>query len=463
MSLKLFRLVLGVVLLSTWLIGGIAFSRPAHGAAKSGDLSAASKMLSQSGMIGSWEFASPNSPEVECYYPKETSLPLAMTSASVKVNPAYGLSSQEIWVDMAVTRRLPGGALQWPRTLIGSASGTATTTIPAKFGFPGKALDLGSTFVQTITIRWMTNGSETGRIELLATKYRTHLTEATVPIQTFPTTDACYPKMPATAELGSAQGTVGANIHFTLTRFPNDPNVGIYFDGTKIAGIATDTLGNAAGSFVVPAAPIGQHTVKFYRYGRSASVPFTIKPRIKVIPNSALLRGQTVNVSLRGYAAHEMVNIRWIKNGSFVHIAYVTTSSTGSANVNVSVPKWVPDGSTKVRGDGSYGHAQTNAVTVSGGPFSSSTVKPAPTQTPPATATPEPTSSAVTETATPETTVAPTEQPATPEATVTETATPQPTETATPADTETPTEAPTIEPTVVPSETPDVTATEGNG
>jgi hypothetical protein len=161
-----------------------------------------------------------------------------------------------------------------------------------------------------------------------------------------------------------------------------------------------------------------------------------------------------VNVSLRGYAAHETVNIRWKKGSTWFHIAYVTTSSTGSANIDVRVPTFVPDGPTSVRGDGRYGRAQTNAVTVSGGTYRPSeatkTPTPSPTASPTATATIEPTQ-------TPEASpsVDPTSPVSTPEASPTETSTEiptvdtpttEPTESATPAIEATATSEPTSTP-----------------
>jgi hypothetical protein len=96
---------------------------------------------------------------------------------------------------------------------------------------------------------------------------------------------------------------------------------------------------------------------------------------------------------LRGFAKQEVVKIRWKKGPSWVQIAQVTTSNTGSANINVKVPKFVPDGATSVRGDGPVAAAQTNAVTVSGGPFNPATAA-TPTLTPTRTPTKTPTATA---------------------------------------------------------------------
>ena len=58
------------------------------------------------------------------------------------------------------------------------------------------------------------------------------------------------------------------------------------------------------------------------------------------------------------------MRIRWLVNGSWVTIATVVTSNTGSANVDVTVPANASLGENSVRGDGTEFRQQTNAVTV---------------------------------------------------------------------------------------------------
>jgi hypothetical protein len=260
-------------------------------------------------------------------------------------------------------------------------------------------------------------------------------------------------------------GTVNSVTPLTLQYFPTKTVVPITWDDKQIGSVTTGPTSFTNGSFVVPAAPMGPHTVQF-NYGHwSAKFNYVVKPRIKLIP-STVGRGQTVNVSLRGFAKYETVNIRWKKGTSWVQVGQVKASGTGSANVDIKVPTWAPNGAASVRGDGTYGHAQTNAVMVSGGaPLTGSAVKtatptPTPTKTPAvaATSTPSPVSTVVPET--PEATATiPVETP-TPEVTespATETATPEPSPTATAEPTETPSpteEAATPDPTIEPSPTP---------
>jgi hypothetical protein len=180
---------------------------------------------------------------------------------------------------------------------------------------------------------------------------------------------------------------------------------------------------------------MGAHTVKWYRLGRTASATFTIKPRIKLIPSSGLERGDTVNVSLRGFAANETVRVRWKNGSSWVQLAQIVTSSTGSKNVNVTVPNFAAIGTNSVRGDGNKGAAaQTNAVTVVVSASSSSAARPTATATPTKTATRTPTPTTIQATVTPEPTMtaAPIEEPGTPGVVESETPGLDPTATAAP-------------------------------
>lgn len=243
-------------------------------------------------------------------------------------------------------------------------------------------------------------------------------------------------------QLTTTRTTVNVSVGYALTGFPPASDVQITWVRTSLGTIAlgtvtTDLMGNAAGSFPVPAATGGVQSVRFSAGGATVNIPFEIVPRIKVTPATAA-RGASVDVSLRGYEKKEVVRIRWKQGSSWVTVATVTTSNTGSANVTVTVPAWVPDGTTGVRGDGTIFRAQTNAVTVSGGTF-----VPAGEGTPTVTPSPSPTPT-TTPIASPSATVEPSP---------TETATELPTETATPEPTIEPTETPTGVPTETPAPT----------
>jgi hypothetical protein len=250
----------------------------------------------------------------------------------------------------------------------------------------------------------------------------------------------------------ASSGTVNSTLTYALDLYPLSVPVSVKWDGATITSVNTTNQGTASGSLRIPAAPLGTHKLTFSTGHWNASATFTVKPRIKVIPTTGLKRGQTVNVSLRGYAKYETVRIRWKKGTSWVQVGQVKTSGTGSANIYIKVPTWAPAGTNSVRGDGTYGHAQTNAVTVVASASTASSAKASPTPT--KTATPTPTAIPTTATPSPTTTLSATVDVSTPDATatptVTETATvePAPDETATPTPaTETPTSQPPSEAT----------------
>jgi hypothetical protein len=132
----------------------------------------------------------------------------------------------------------------------------------------------------------------------------------------------------------------------------------------------TDSSGAVTGTFPVPATPGGPNQqITFSSGSVSKTVLFEVAPRIKVNTTPGV-RGQQVDVSLRGYARQESFRIRWRKaDGSWVDLASGVTSNTGSANVWVTVPLWAEDGNNSVRGDGSVFRQQTNAVYIEGGTF----------------------------------------------------------------------------------------------
>jgi hypothetical protein len=135
-----------------------------------------------------------------------------------------------------------------------------------------------------------------------------------------------------------------------------------------VGTVNTNGAGAVSGTFKVPATTGGPGQQITFKSGSvSRTVLFEVAPRIKVNASPAV-RGQYADVSLRGYAKNESVRIRWKKGSSWVTLANVITSNTGSANVNVRVPTWAPNGLNSVRGDGSHFRQQTNAVNVQGGP-----------------------------------------------------------------------------------------------
>jgi hypothetical protein len=263
--------------------------------------------------------------------------------------------------------------------------------------------------------------------------------------------------------ISPTRATVNSNITYQINGFPANAPVAITWrrlSGTTIdiATVQTNGSGSASGRFKVPATPGGPGQQITFKSGSvSKTVLFEVAPRIKVNTDPAI-RGEPADVSLRGYGKKETVRIRWLNGSTWIEVARVVTSNTGSANIQVIVPDWAPTGLNSVRGDGTMNRQQTNAVNVQGDvsaatPSVSVTASLTATATATSTeiATPEPTETVVTETATPTEVITET---ATIEPTVTETVTEIPTETEVP--TEVPTEIPTEE--SPPTET--VTATE---
>jgi hypothetical protein len=429
----------------------------------SGEITAAASLLKTTGSPGLFLLPEPfGSPPVSCVWESvsQSSGKYSRVSIVGKAPIVFpqGSGSQKIGLVIKIYRRLPDNSLPLVSTKTVDPL-TATFDSPAdfsvRFGSSGVGFlgDNGSKYLLGHEIRWYNASNQiVASIDILYRQYKSRASGySETPMQT-----SCDPILPATAKLNIGSGTVNSRIPVSIARFPGGQSVPIYFDQQTAGSVNTNSVGVGSGTFLVPAAPMGTHTIRAYRYGRDARASFTVTPRIKLIPNVSIKRGQTVNVSLRGFAKKEVVRIRWKKGSTWVEVARVTTSNTGSANIDVKVPTFVKDGPTSVRGDGVRGRAQTNAVTVSGGPLSASEKTPTPTPTGTASATPTATGTFATTTPTPTSANQPTATPSA--AAPIDTETPSPTETATPEPTatSTPTETPTAEPVEVPvpTETP---------
>ena len=150
-----------------------------------------------------------------------------------------------------------------------------------------------------------------------------------------------------------------------MAGFGAGDTVDILWDGRSIVKVAIDpATGFGSASFRVPAATKGNHSVSAHRGGTVIGPKlFEVVPRIKIIPGMADW-GEPVKVSLRGYAPRTNVRIRWFDGSTWIEVARITTSSTGSASLSVLVPRWAPAGANSVRGDAVAivgGRAQTNA------------------------------------------------------------------------------------------------------
>jgi hypothetical protein len=124
--------------------------------------------------------------------------------------------------------------------------------------------------------------------------------------------------------------------------------------GSRVAvgSLTTDSSGATTGSFRIPGTNGGSgNSIIFATDSISVATSFEVAPRINVTPAN-VSPGVTVDVSLRGYAKKETIRIRWRVGGTWIALATVTTSNTGSANISVTVPAHASAEPNSVRGDG---------------------------------------------------------------------------------------------------------------
>jgi hypothetical protein len=428
MNRRAVRLVVAVVLLGSLILAGL---QPSKAQSPEPQFGGAALELSRSGKVGGYALSEPPGyPGARCQYDAtgnggEGSVFLRyITKPTVTSHPDYP-GGQIVTVTSKLYQKLANGTLQFIAS--SALMATSATSDPTPISPLGLLHNAGPTYILAYEFTWLnpTTSLPEGTIEVAYTSYRPSILD---PLQVFPNTPVCASLFPPHASVSSTSGTVNSSLNYAIYRYPLGVTVQVRWDGTSIGTTHTFATATGVGSLHIPASPKGVHKLSFTYGSWSSSVNYTIKPRIKLIPDT-VARGSTVNVSLRGFAAHESVRIRWKKGSSWVQVGQVTTSNTGSANVNVVVPSYVPDGLTSVRGDGATSAAQTNAVTVTGGPFVPATLKtPTPTATPSPMATPTVAAPQPSATATNTPAVQPTIEATAPATISTETPTPEPTQ-----------------------------------
>lgn len=175
------------------------------------------------------------------------------------------------------------------------------------------------------------------------------------------------PAEEASASVSPSRAIVGTVIAYTVEDFPATATVTLTLQrpassAIELGTVQTDATGAASGTFALPATPGGAgQAVRFVAGSETIDVPFEVAPRIKVTTGVA---GEETGVSLRGFGAGEVIVIRWLVGSTWVEVGTATMSSTGSANINVTIPEDAAAGNNSVRADGFLFSAQTNFAVV---------------------------------------------------------------------------------------------------
>jgi hypothetical protein len=313
--------------------------------------------------IVSWKWSTEANDDLAEGETAQVTLPIGTTTVTLTVTDSLGLTDTDT-VDVTVT--VPAAHAGPDQTVTATSAAGAEVT-----------LDGSASVGDIVSWKWSTEDNadlatgETATVTLPIGEHEITLTVTDGNDKTDTDTvkvTVTAPTGTATATLNPDRSTVNNSIDYSIAFFPPDTDVQI--DWIRVSGgvidlgtVKTDAIGSATGTIRVPATPGGVNQVRFTAGDTSATADFEVAPRIKVTLDT-VVPGQTVNVSLRGFAKQENVRVRWLVNDRYIELTTVTTSNTGSANVDVIVPATAPSGPTSVRGDGTQFRAQTNAVDV---------------------------------------------------------------------------------------------------
>ncbi len=134
---------------------------------------------------------------------------------------------------------------------------------------------------------------------------------------------------------------------------------------TIIKSAVTSSVGSASIAFSVPEAVKGAHKVEAVGASSEAasSAEFTVVPGLTLSPTMGRV-GTTVTVTPRGYAAGEVVAIKWYDTATAsTQVATTTTSTLGSGSASFTIPE-AAKGAHPVEGVGSGGSVASAPFTV---------------------------------------------------------------------------------------------------
>ncbi len=343
-----------------------------------------STVIASSGAPGSYDT---NLKTGECRYTRpggvwQTALKIpAPTATAITGKPNQRITWEpRVYQVVATGRQLVQSG---PEQSASIASGSKVFSLTTLSGMPQ-----GPLYFTGGRLAWFSDNVEIGAVEFF---YTLHDAYNEQDVRFGIRSSSCPAIAAAEMTLSTYRTTVNVKVRITGRYFPISAPVAVTWKGTPVAQVMSDANGNVAATIPAPATPLGD-----YRVGLDASgvwKPFrtlTIVPRVKLIPGQAA-RGERVKISLRGFAKKESVRVRWLRNSTWVEVGWVTTSNTGSGELWIPVPNWAADGQHSVRGDGPSARAQTNAVTITGGPGVTLAEEPAtPTPEIAVPATPEP-------------------------------------------------------------------------
>ena len=136
---------------------------------------------------------------------------------------------------------------------------------------------------------------------------------------------------PAKLTLGANSGHVGGTLAVSISGFPANKRIAIYFDATRKTTLVTDGSGAASGSIRLPPATGGLHEIRAPGSGAPVAKKFRIRPTMTIAPTT-LHAGDKVAVVLTGFAASAKLKIRIYDINSSATVLSVwapTTDATG--------------------------------------------------------------------------------------------------------------------------------------
>jgi peptidoglycan/xylan/chitin deacetylase (PgdA/CDA1 family) len=170
---------------------------------------------------------------------------------------------------------------------------------------------------------------------------------------------------PAKLTLGANSGRVGGTLAISISGFPANKRIAIYFDATRRTTLVTDGSGAASGSIRLPPATGGLHEIRAPGSGAPVTKKFRIRPTMTIAPTT-LHAGDKVAVVLTGFAASAKLKIRiYDVNGSATVLSVwaPTTDATGGLSQSFATKRGLTAGTHVMIASDPAGNSVSTSLT----------------------------------------------------------------------------------------------------
>ena len=226
-----------------------------------------------------------------------------------------------------------------PKVRLSPTSGYVGDTVAVSVsGFPkNRAVTLAWDGKTIATIKSSAAGDGASTFDVPVAKKGAHTVSATAGGTAASASFSVKPRI----RLSPSTVVVGGAVSATLRGYAKGESIAVALDSTAktLTTVIASGSGSASVKVVIPPAYGGRHKlIGSGNAGSQSTASLTVTPSLALTPTNGS-SGTNVRLAVRGFGKGERIEIQWQDPRGTRSMAFATASSTGSANVTVTIPK----------------------------------------------------------------------------------------------------------------------------